>query len=283
MTAPKFHFTISLAQWSLHQAFFSGALQVLDFPCLARERYGIGAIEYVNQFFMDKAQDHEFLGKMKAIAKAAAVDSLLIMVDHEGALAATDVAERQNAVERHRKWIEAAAFLECRAVRVNLHGSTIESDWVNGSIESLTALGTFAAGFGLKVLVENHGQLSSKINLLVDAIRGVNLPNVGTLPDFGNFCIRSEASSNTQKPRCIEQYDTYQGIEEMLPFAGGISAKTSDFDESGNESSLDFERIMALIERSGYHGAIAVEYQGDRLSEDAGIRLSKKLLERWKM
>lgn len=205
------------------------------------------------------------------------------MIDHEGELAAADIAARQQAVEGHKKWIDAAAFLECDAVRVNLHGFVSETEWVQGAIESLKALGEYAQHFDLKVLVENHGGLSAKINLLMDVIRAVNLPNVGTMPDFGNFCIRREVPGDLWKSTCVESYDPYQGVQEMLPYAGAISAKTYAIDEQGNEPTIDFECMMSMIKNSGYHGYIGVEYEGESLSEDEGIRLSKKLLERWQL
>jgi sugar phosphate isomerase/epimerase len=205
------------------------------------------------------------------------------MIDHEGELATADSHARHKAVSDHKKWIDAAAFLACDAVRVNLHGFVSETEWVQGSIESLKALGAYAQSFGLNVLVENHGGLSANINLLIDVIRTVDLPNVGTMPDFGNFCIRREVAGDLWKSPCVERYDPYQGVEEMLPYAGAISAKTYDIDEQGNEPNIDFKRMMTMIKNSGYQGYIGVEYEGERLSEDEGIRLSKKLLERWQL
>jgi sugar phosphate isomerase/epimerase len=283
MSNSKFHFTISLAQWSLNKSFFSKEIDTLDFPRIARERYNISAVEYVNQFFIDKAEDKEFLQQLKNNARAAQIKNVLIMIDHEGELAAANPQERHKAVEGHKKWIDAAAFLECDAVRVNLHGFVSETEWVQGSIESLKELGIYAQQFNVKVLVENHGGLSAKINLLMDVIQNVNLPNVGTMPDFGNFCIRREVPGDLWTSACIEHYDPYQGVQEMLSFAGAISAKTYDIDEHGNEPNIDFERMMTLIKNSGYQGYIGVEYEGERLSEDEGIRLSKILLERWKL
>jgi sugar phosphate isomerase/epimerase len=281
MTCPSFAFDICLAQWSLHKAFFSGELAALDFPRIARQRYDIGAVEYVNQFFMDKAEDLEFLQQLKRNAAACGVKSQLLMIDHEGELAATQAELRQQAVAGHEKWLKAAAFLGCAAVRVNLHGEVNESQWLANSVASLCALGDMAEPLGLKVLVENHGGLSANINLLVQVIRRVNRHNVGTMPDFGNFCIRRQVPGDLWQSPCVERYDPYQGVAKMLPYACAISAKTYDFDADGRETSIDFERMMTLISNSGYSGSIAVEYEGERLSEDQGIRRSKALLQTW--
>jgi L-ribulose-5-phosphate 3-epimerase len=208
---------------------------------------------------------------------------VLIMIDHEGELAAATHTERMAAVEKHKKWIAAAAFLGCGAVRVNLHGSMNEAEWVKGSLESLSLLGEFAQGHGLKILVENHGGLSAKINLLMQVIQRVALTNVGTMPDFGNFCIRREVPGDLWLSPCVEQYDMYQGVAEMLPYAGAISAKTFNFDAEGNESTIDFQRMLQLIKAANFQngqGYIGIEYEGSLLSEDEGIRNTKALLEK---
>jgi L-ribulose-5-phosphate 3-epimerase len=305
MQPQPFQFDISLAQWSLHKRFFNKEIAVLDFARIARERYAIGAVEYVNQFFSDKAQDKKFLQQLKQNAQDAAVKNVLIMIDHEGELASAQQVERMAAVEKHKKWVEAAAFLGCDAVRVNLHGFVSEADWVQGSCESLQLLGEFAQPFGLNVLVENHGGLSANINLLVKVMRAVNAQqfdvknirasntgtsnigtsnigtsNIGTMPDFGNFCIRREVAGDLWLSPCVEQYDPYLGVEQMLPFAGAISAKTFHFDAEGNERDIDFRRLLQLIKQANYSGYIGIEYEGDSLSEDAGIRATKALLEK---
>src|SRR5262245_56457243 len=58
-------FKISLAEWSLHKALFGKQLTNLDFPRVAREDYGIEAVEYVNQFFKDKAHDEGYLKDLR--------------------------------------------------------------------------------------------------------------------------------------------------------------------------------------------------------------------------
>ncbi|MFK7982695.1 MAG: twin-arginine translocation signal domain-containing protein, partial [Saprospiraceae bacterium] len=111
-------FKISLAEWSINRSLFSGAMKHLDFPILARQN-GIDAIEYVNQFFMDKATDTAFLRAMKDRADSEGVRSLLIMCDREGALGNPDAKKRMQTVENHKKWVEAAKYLGCHSIRVN--------------------------------------------------------------------------------------------------------------------------------------------------------------------
>ena len=277
--AGKFNFKISLAQWSLHKALFSAKIGALDFPLVAKKDFGIEAVEYVNQFFKDKAKDQNFLKQLKQRCDDNGVKSLLIMIDGEGDLADSDSAKRNQAVENHYKWIEAAKFLGCHSIRVNLHGSTKEEDCKKTSVEALQKLSAFGTEHKINVIVENHGGFSSNGNLVAEVMKQVNNKRCGTLPDFGNFCMRREKGDLWESP-CVEWYDRYKGVKEMLPYSKGVSAKSQDFDQSGNETSTDFRKMLKIVKDSGFKGYIGVEYEGSRLSEEERIRATKKLLEK---
>ncbi len=267
----KLPFMISLAEWSLHRTLFAGKLAHLDFPRVARQDYGIEAIELVNQFFKDKARDQGYLGEFKKRADGLGVKILLIMVDGEGALGQPDAAQRKQAVENHYKWVEAARFFNCHSIRVNAEteGVGTPEEQAERAADGLRQLALFAAKHGLNVLVENHGGLSSNGAWLAGVIKRVNLPNCGTLPDFGNFRIREG-----------EEYDRYKGVAELMPFAKAVSAKSHDFDAEGNEIHTDYRRMMKIVLDAGYRGYVGIEYEGQRLSEPEGIRATKALLER---
>jgi sugar phosphate isomerase/epimerase len=275
----KYSFKISLAQWSLNKALFSKKISALDFPIVTKKQFGIEAVEYVNQFFPDKAEDKEFLKQLKQRCDDNGVKSLLIMIDGEGSLADSDSATRIKAVENHYKWVTAAKFLGCHSIRVNLHGSGTAEEWKNSSIEALAKLSTFGASNQINIIVENHGGYSSNGAMLADVMKQVNNPFCGTLPDFGNFCFRREKGDLWESP-CVEWYDRYKGVEEMLPYAKGVSAKSFDFDEKGNETSTDFLKMLKIVKASGYKGYLGIEYEGSKLSEEEGIRRTKDLLER---
>ena len=277
--ADRFQLKISLAQWSLHKAMQAGVLTTLDFPAYAKDRFGIAHVEYVNQFFADKAEDAAFLAALKRRCDEHGVESLLIMVDGEGSLADADSAARSRAVENHFKWVAAAAFLGCRSIRVNLHGSASAEEWQKCSVDALVKLCEFGAGHGMNVLVENHGGFSSHARFLTEVIRRVDSPYCGTLPDFGNFCLRREKGDLWESP-CVEQYDRYEGVREMLPYAKGLSAKSLRFDGQGNETTIDYSRMLALVQASGYRGHVGIEYEGDDMGEDEGIRATMALLEK---
>ena len=257
-------FEISLAEWSLHRTIFSGKMTNLDFPKVAKQDFGIDAIEYVNQFFKDKANDKSYLKDLKDRCKSEGVKSVLIMCDGEGATGDPDQAARMKAVENHYKWVDAARFLGCHSIRVNAYSKGTPEEQARLCADGLAKLGEYASKQNINVIVENHGGLSSRGEWLTGVMQKVNMKNVGTLPDFGNFY----------------EYDRYKGVEEMMPFAKGVSAKTHDFGPYGDELFVDYTRLLDIVKAAGYRGRIGIEFEGDRVSEADGIRLTKALLER---
>jgi sugar phosphate isomerase/epimerase len=262
-------FRISLAQWSLHRTLNAGELDHLDFITATRRDYGIEAVEYVNSFFFERAADDEYLKRMIERCDGEGVRSLLIMCDNEGRIGDPDAAARTKAVENHYKWVHAAAFLGCHSIRVN---AASEGDWAEQSrlaADGLHRLATYASALDVNVLVENHGGLSSNAAWLTETIERADQPALGTLPDFGNFRIAEG-----------DWYDIYQGVEELMPMARAVSAKSHDFDDAGNESDKDYMRLLGSVRDAGYRGWIGIEYEGADLPEDEGIRRTKELLER---
>jgi sugar phosphate isomerase/epimerase len=262
-------FVISLAQWSLHRLLYGGQLDNLDFPRFTRETFGLSEVEYVNSFFKDHGADFSYLAELKQRCADEGVKSGLIMIDGEGNLGAADAKERRVACERHFRWISAAAFLGCRAIRVNVAGSGSPEDHTAQAAESLHALADVAQDFGLFVLVENHGGRSSNGAWLAETMRRADHPRVGTLPDFGNFNIDQDTT-----------YDRYTGVQEMMPFAQAVSAKSHDFDAAGEETGTDYRRMLKIVLDAGYRGPIGIEYEGERLPEIEGVRSTLALLER---
>ena len=269
MSQKKQLFDISLAQWSLHKALFAKQLDNLDFAKTAKQDYGIAAIEYVNQFFKDKANDKAYLGELKKRAGDVGVKTLLIMIDDEGALGDPDQAKRTQAVENHYRWVEAAKFLGCHSIRVNARSQGSYDEQANLAADGLRRLTEFGAKHSINVIVENHGGLSSNGAWLSMVIKKVKHPRCGTLPDFGNFDLGQGKT-----------YDRYQGVTELMPFAKGVSAKSNDFDAQGNEVHTDFTKMMRIVLKAGYTGFVGIEYEGTKLSEPDGIRATKKLLEK---
>ncbi|MCX6253737.1 MAG: TIM barrel protein [Bacteroidia bacterium] len=262
--AQKQEFKISLAEWSLHRALGKGTITNLDFPRITKTIYDLDAVEYVSIYFKGKGEDTGYLTALKDSCTKYGIKSLIIMVDGEGNLADTSLAARTKAVENHYKWVKAAKFLGCHSIRVNAAGRGTMGQMQAAAINGLSKLSDYAAGFGIDVIVENHGGNSSIGKWLVEIMKTVNKPNCGTLPDLGNFY----------------EYDRYQGVADMMPFAKGVSGKTYDFDANGNETKIDYVKMMKIISDSKYSGYIDVEYEGNKLSEDEGIKASIALIKK---
>ncbi len=257
-------FRISLAQWSLHRTIRAGDLDHLDFAAVARREFGIEAIEYVNSFFKDKATDAAYLAEMNRRASGEGVTQHLIMCDGEGRIGDPDPARRTEAVENHRKWLDAARTLGCVTIRVNAASEGSFDEQQKLAADGLARLTALADPLGLNVVVENHGGLSSDGRWLSGVMRMVGHPRCGTLPDFGNFY----------------EYDRYQGVADLMPFAKAVSAKSHDFDAEGNETTKDYRRLMKTVVDAGYHSWVGIEYEGARLPEREGIASTLRLLER---
>jgi sugar phosphate isomerase/epimerase len=257
-------FKISLAQWSLHRALQRKEMDNLDFARVTREDFGIEAVEYVNQFFKDRAKDAAYLAEMNRRAKDHGVYQHLIMCDGEGQIGDPDAAKRTQAVENHYRWVEAAKTLGCAHIRVNAASAGSFEEQQRLAADGLRRLAEFADPHGINVIVENHGGLSSNGQWLAGVMKLAAHPRVGTLPDFGNF----------------HDYDRYQGVADLMPFAKAVSAKSHDFDADGNETRTDYARMMRIVLDAGFHSWVGIEYEGDRLPEREGIAATKPLLER---
>lgn len=290
-------FKISLAQWSLHNGFFGDALDKgwpvfnemlvkdpksilrgdidpLNFPAIAKNEFGIDAVEYVNMFFYDRGNDQQYLNQLKQRCDDNGVSSQLIMCDRLGDLGDADDELRRTAVENHYPWVEAAKFLGCHSIRVNAAGSGTAAEVQQAAIDGLGRLSEYGAEAGINIIVENHGGYSSDGMWLSEVMQQVNMDNCGTLPDFGNFCIESGDDG------CINEYDRYMGVTQLMPFAKGVSAKSHDFDAAGNETHTDYAKMLNIVKDAGYTGHIGIEYEGSVMSESDGIKATKALLEK---
>lgn len=264
-------FQISLAQWSLHRTIRAGELNNLDFAAYALNEFGINAVEYVNQFFQDKATDARYINEMIKRASDNGVKNLLIMIDREGNLGDLDDAKRKTAVENHHKWVNIAKLMGCHSIRVNAAGEGSREDVAKAAVDGLGQLSEYASKVKINVIVENHGGYSSDGQWLSGVIKEVNMPNCGTLPDFGNFKISYDP---------VVEYDRYKGVTELMPYAKAVSAKSHDFDAEGNEINTDYLKMMKIVKDAGYKGYVGIEYEGNELSEQQGISSTKALLEK---
>jgi sugar phosphate isomerase/epimerase len=262
-------FKISLAEWSFHKALFAKKMTNLEFPVKAKKEFGISIVEYVSPFFNKQETDPNYLKELKTLTLNEGIQNHLIMIDGEGQLGDTDESKRLKAVENHYKWVDAAKFLGCKTIRVNAAGRGTAEEVKTAAVDGLGKLAEYGRDHKINIIVENHGGYSSNGKWLADVMKQVKNPYCGTLPDFGNF-----------KVSATDIYDKYQGVAELVPYAKGISAKTYDFNDKGEETTIDFDRMFSIIKSAGWSGIVGIEYEGDVLPEEEGIRKTKALLDR---
>ncbi len=277
-------FKLSIAQWSIHRMVEDG-LDPYEFAAKAKG-WGFEGLEYVNHLYSSKLEGAGSLSsgietvvtELNKRKDDNGIQNLIMMVDlppNEGDMAVLDETARTKAIEMHYPWVDATAGLGCHSMRVNMFGEFEPEDWKGASVDALGRLGEYAADKGVNIIVENHGWLTSNAALLMEVINEVNLENVGTLPDFGNFCTKRKDMERWGA--CEEEYDKYQGVKELMPAAKAVSAKSYDFDESG-QTTIDYVKMLQIVKDAGYTGFIGVEYEGDNLSEEEGIIATKNLL-----
>lgn len=272
---------LSLAQWSLHKKYQADDGNPFTFASDAKA-LGFEGIELVSQLYEKQIEELGFetvIDSLKALNETYVVRTVLVMVDHEGDLADPDAEKRNEAVEKHKKWVDATAKLGGHSIRVNTFGTNDPEVWIETVQDGLKKISEYAATKNINVLCENHGWLSSDAPLLMDAIKGVNMDNCGTLPDFGNWCVKR--ADGKRWGECIEEYpDYYQGIKLLMPAAKAVSAKAYSFDAEGNEEKIDYYKMLQIVKDAGYSGYIGVEFEGDDMSEEEGILATKALIEK---
>ena len=279
----KVFFKFSLAQWSLNEAIREHGLDPFTFAKEAADM-GFEGLEYVNHLYESSYKDAPNLldamkgltAKLKSTSAAAGVKNLLMMIDNEGDLGIQDEKERLVGVENHKKWIDCIKELGGHSIRLNVFGEGTAEEQAAASADSLRRLGEYGKDMGINVLVENHGHMSSDPDWLVAVMKDVNMDNVGTLPDFGNWCMKRP--EGVRWGECLEEYPDYvEGTKKLMPFAKAVSAKSYEFNDKGEQDKIDYFKMIKMVKETGYTGFIGVEYEGGG-DERAGILATKDLL-----
>lgn len=290
-------FKIAVSQFSFASQFWTKQLDPLDFSAKAKE-LGITGLDYCSMFFADKAKNMEFLNELKKRSADNGSYNLRIMVDllgEPGSLGNLDEKLRLKQVESHYQWMDAAAVLGCPMIRVNVEGEGNPADVTKAAVDSLGRLIEYGGKQQIDVIVENHVGISCNGAWLAGVMKEVNNHHCGTLADFGNFCVkRTKPETNDiagyMKTTCLEEYDRYKGITELMPYAKGVHAKTHFFDADGNDKETDFNRMFKIIRQSGFNGWVSIEYEGglfkmynkdsNYLDDYAGTTATKNLVEK---
>lgn len=246
---------ISLAQWSLVDEIRAGQWKTLDFPRIAREDLGINGIEFVNTLF--EVPTMNYLNKLKKNAEDHGVAMVLIMVDDEGDGCSPTKEGRRQFEINHRKWVDAAHYLGCHAIRTNCRGpkNVLKEDALKWAAETYNMLLEYAVPAKISVVVENHGGLSNDPDWMVALMKEVNNLYFGTYPDW-------------RQPG--DDFDNYDYLLKTLPYAGGMSYRNQPTEELT-------AKMIKLSKDSGYRGWYGIESSG-REEIKKGKELLKKYL-----
>ena len=297
-----FPYKISLAQFSLFRLEMSREIDPMNFAKISNE-LGFDGLEYLKMSYTGELLREKKKTSLNGIKKLAKdlnkrakdynQENVLIMIDN-----APYLGSYVDNYDDYHTWIDCASEMKCHSVRVNLRGSDQNlSIWSENSINNLNKLCEYAKPLDINIIVENHGGFSSNADYLVNVIENIDHDNVGTLPDFGNFCIRQDetkyresfkmftegAEKTSNRPptiydTCAERFDMYDGVKKLMKYAKGVSAKTHGFDSDGNDVDIDYKKMIKIVKESGYSGFIGVEAQAFTMDPIEAIKASKKLL-----
>lgn len=254
----------AVQQYSFNQQLRSGELDILDFPKTVVEGTGIRGLEYFNGHMEEKGGDAGFFKELRKRTDDLGATNIMMLCRSKSALDSADPGERAKAIEGYRPWLEATRTLGGECIRVDVRSPGDPEEQKAHAIAGLKALCEVAEkDFELAIVVENHGNHSGNGAWVAEVMKGVDRENCGTLPDFQNFT----------------DYDPYQGVEEMMPWARIVCAKSKGFDKEGNEVNVDYRRMLKIVRKSGYSGWIGIEFEGHDVEPVEGILATKRLIE----
>ena len=295
---------IAIQLYSFGPNIMQGKFDLLDFPQFIKDNFGVKGAEYWSIPFMGKENYDSYLKSLKEKSIDANTDNLLILVDDVNiqtmksgpSLASSIKSERDLAIDFHKKWIDVAKKIGCHSIRVNLKSEESDNNKIlNNSSKSILKLIDYSKHDKINIVIENHGGITADADWLISLIKNVDSKYIGTLPDFGdyNFCINKGALDFEDIGKmCENQYDKYMGVEKLMPYAKGVSAKSHYFDEKGEETSTDFSRMLKIILNSNYKGYLTIEYEGamagmfgsekkNFLSPNDGVKATQNLLNKY--
>ena len=213
-------------------------LTLLQVPAYYRERFGVRQLEFWSNHF--ESLETSYLKELRKRIQSARAELINVQVDADYDLASTDETKRQESLATVRRWIDAAALLGSRAIRIN-PGRAKGS--IEQSIASMKEVNRFCLSKRLPLLTENHFgiEMDPDVHLRIRDAAGPG--NIYTLPDFGNYPVDS----------------MWDALAKILPHAWLVSAKAVDFDAQGTHLSYDFDRCLQLCEDAGFKGLYLVE------------------------
>jgi L-ribulose-5-phosphate 3-epimerase len=256
--------TLAVQQYSFNRQLRSGEMNILDFPKTVVEGTGIKALEYFNGHIEDKVKDTAFFKQLRKRSDDLGAVNTMMLCRSKNAVDSPDAKIRKLAIEGYRPWLEATKVLGGKYIRVDTRHKGEAEKQKGFAVAGLRSLCKVADEYEMGILVENHGNHSGNGAWLADVMKQVDLANCGTLPDFQNF----------------KEYDPYQGVSEMMPWAKILCAKSKSFDDNGDEENIDYRKMLKIAKAAGFRGYIGIEFEGHGIDPVVGINSTKQLIQK---
>src|SRR6202041_1566 len=157
-------------------------------------------------------------------------------------------------VENIKKWVDVADRLRARPVRVFWGGMpphATEQQAIAWAVEVLKRGAEYAGSRGITLGVEDDGGLTTAAGPTVEIVKQTASPWAGINADSGNLRV-----------------DGYSQFQSMLPFATSVHLKVDISTADGKKEPADWNRLLAMIGKSGYRGFVGLEYEGDNPDTD---------------
>jgi sugar phosphate isomerase/epimerase len=253
---------LSIHQFSLKKLFDEGRLETFAYPDFVKQEFGLTSIEFAVEFCAALRADPKEGAALRDRSKQLGIKHRALLCGAQPALDAPSEMDRQTALEDHLKWAEVAEHLGCEFIRVRASSEGVRNKQLAHAAQGIGALCDALGDSPVSVLIENIAGFSRDPDWLVALINRVGPKRVGLIADFGNF-----------------DGDIYAGMQRLLPYAKSICTKSWNFDEEGNETTINFARMMRMIKESSFRGCIAIEYLGEE--PVVGVRKTAELINRF--
>lgn len=231
---------------------FRKVIALLDFPRMVADRYGLHAVEPLDEHFL--STDAEYLNRFNEALKNAGSRVANIPVGRlGGSFYDADAARRAQVVEKAKHWIDVAVVLQSPSVRMHVGAAKNPPD-VAFAAESLKQVAAYGETKGVAVHLENDDPRSEEAFFLVDVMDTAKTPWLRALPDFCNSMLLERG----------EEYN-YKAVAAMFDRAYGI-CHVKDSEQGGKKMfHVDLQRTFDIAKKALFHGYFSMEYdaQGD--------------------
>lgn len=211
--------------------------------------------------------DSERIARLRAHLDELGIRVLNMPID-AGNLASSTGAHLEEDIADIEHWLDIAKILGAQYARVNAGLALDDPGEENRDslVSSLRRLGDSAAARGIKLLVENHGGLSSDPDYLIALQEEVGVEKLGILLDLGNFppvqgVSQARMSGQPVDDLAVDAEPVYGYIERLAPHAELVHAKAYDTRSDGSPL-LDIDRALKIVADAGYSGHVSVEWEG---------------------